>query len=235
MPSIEYVLYLVSVWALPLLLAITLHEAAHGLVAWRLGDDTAYRQGRVTLNPLRHVDPFGTVILPALMLLVTSRLGAPFVFGFAKPVPVTFARLRNPRWSMVLVALAGPAANIALALASALLAHGLGFLPGSIAPWAAANLQNSIWINVILAVFNLLPVPPLDGGRIAIGVLPYRLALPIARLERFGFAIIIGLLFVLPLIGREIGRDLDLLAPLIVSTAAALAHAILLVTGLRSS
>ena len=233
MPSVEQALQLVSVWALPLILAITFHEAAHGFVAWRLGDDTAFRQGRVTFNPLRHIDPFGTLILPGLLLLVTAPFGSPFVFGYAKPVPVAFGRLRNPRWSMVLVAAAGPATNILLALASALLVHTLGLMPDLAAPWAAANLRNSIWINVILAVFNLLPLPPLDGGRIIVGLLPYRMALPIARLERYGLPIMIGLLILLPIIGQQIGRNLDLLTPLILAAASRLAWAIVTVSGLR--
>ena len=235
MPSLGQVLQLVSVWALPLVFAITFHEAAHGFVAWRLGDDTAYRQGRVTFNPIRHIDPFGTLLLPGLLLLVTAGLGAPFVFGYAKPVPVAFGRLRNPRWSMVLVAAAGPATNVALALLSALLVHLLPLVPDEGVRWMAANLRNSVWVNVILAVFNLLPLPPLDGGRIAVGLLPYRLALPVARLERYGLPIIIGLLFLLPIVGRQIGADLDLLTPLILSTASGLAEAIVFIAGLRGA
>lgn len=197
-------LYVASVWVLPVLLAITLHEAAHGYVAWRLGDDTAWRQGRVSFNPIRHVDPFGTVVLPAILLL----LRAPFLFGWAKPVPVAFHRLRRPRRDMVLVAAAGPCTNLLLAACSALLFHVLPFLPGAVAGWMASNLVNSILINLVLAVFNLIPLPPLDGGRVAVGLLPSTLARPLARLERYGFLIIIGVVFLLPMIGRRLGIDL---------------------------
>ncbi len=199
-------LYIASVWVLPVLLAITLHEAAHGFVAWRLGDDTAYRMGRVSFNPLRHIDPFGTVLLPALLLIAK----APFLFGWAKPVPVNFSRLRRPRRDMVLVAAAGPGTNIGLAVASALLFHLVAYLPPEIGAWAADNLSNSVLINLVLAVFNMLPLPPLDGGRVAVGLLPRHLALPLARLERFGMFIIIGALFILPFIGGRLGVDLDI-------------------------
>ena len=195
-----------SVWVLPVLLAITLHEAAHGYVAWRLGDDTAWRQGRVSFNPLRHIDPMGTVAVPAMLLLV----GSPFLFGWAKPVPVVFGRLRRPRRDMVLVAAAGPCTNLLLATCSALLFHALPFLPEAVTGWVASNLLNAILINLVLAIFNMMPLPPLDGGRIAVGLLPGALARPLARLERFGFLILIGLVFLMPMIGRQIGIDLEI-------------------------
>ncbi len=196
--------YTASTWIAPVLIAITLHEAAHGYVAWRLGDDTAKRLGRVTFNPLRHVDPYGTIVIPALLLSFSN-----FVFGWAKPVPVDFSRLERPRRDMVWVAAAGPAVNIALATASAALMHLVPLLPVAVEPWVFENLRNSIVINLVLAVFNLLPLPPLDGGRIAVGLLPLPLARPLARMERFGLFVIIGVLFVLPYAGQEFGVDLN--------------------------
>ncbi len=201
----EQVLYLASIWVLPALIAITLHEAAHGYVADLLGDDTARRLGRISLNPLRHVDLFGTVLLPAMLLLAR----APFLFGYAKPVPVNFRRLRRPRRDMVWVALAGPAMNLALALAAAFLYHAVDWLPDGVAVWAAENLKNSILLNVMLAVFNMLPIPPLDGGRVAVGLLPAPFAMRLARLERIGVFIVLGVLVALPWVGRWIGLDLD--------------------------
>jgi Zn-dependent protease len=181
-------------------IAITLHEAAHGFVAWRLGDDTAYRQGRVSFNPLKHIDPFGTILVPAVLLLS----GARFLFGWAKPVPVNFGRLRRPLSDMVWVAAAGPGINLALAVASAFLLHATVMLPDSAGRWAQANLVNSLQLNVVLAVFNMLPVPPLDGGRIAVGLLPRPLALRLAGLERYGLFIILGGLFILPMLGIDL-------------------------------
>ncbi|HEX9770934.1 MAG TPA: site-2 protease family protein [Kiloniellales bacterium] len=198
-------LYEVSTWVLPVLFAITLHEASHGYVAWRLGDDTAYRMGRVTFNPLRHVDPFGTVILPAMLFMTGGIL-----FGWAKPVPVNFRRLNRPRRDMVLVAAAGPASNLVLATVSALGFHLIPFASATLGTWLADALGKSILINLVLAVLNMLPLPPLDGGRVAVGLLPRALAEPLARLERWGLLILIGGLFLLPILGRQIGVDLDL-------------------------
>ena len=212
--NIDDILFLASVWVLPVLLAITLHEAAHGWAAWKLGDDTAKSMGRVTFNPLAHIDPFGTVILPAILISAGGIL-----FGWAKPVPVRFGRLGHPRRDMVLVAAAGPAINIGLAIVSALALHVVPLLGGSLSEWVLRNLINSINLNLILAIFNMLPLPPLDGGRVAVGILPRRLALSLARLERYGLFILIGLIFILPLLGREFGLDLNIfrwlvLAPL---------------------
>jgi Zn-dependent protease len=197
-----------TTWVLPVLFAITLHEAAHGFVAWRLGDNTAYMLGRVSFNPLRHIDPFGTVLLPALLLLS----GTGFLFGYAKPVPVNFRNLNHPRRDMIWVAAAGPGINILLAIISALLLHLAAVLPPNLADFAEQTLFNSILLNIWLALFNMLPLPPLDGGRVAVGILPRPLALPLANLERYGMVILIGLIFLLPFLGRLVGLNLNILS-----------------------
>lgn len=221
----------VSVWALPVLVAITFHEAAHGFVAWRLGDPTARLQGRVSFNPFRHIDPFGTILLPALLLLAT---GGRLMFGYAKPVPVDFRRLGRPRRDMVLVAAAGPGINLLLMGVSVLALSALAALPAAATStateWAVHNLVNSAWINALLAVFNLLPIPPLDGGRIAVGLLPARASRALAGLERIGIVLILGALFLLPWLGEAVNLDLNLFwwligapAEYLVKTAFALA------------
>jgi Zn-dependent protease len=220
-------IYTVSIWLLPVLIAITFHEAAHGYIARFLGDDTASRLGRVSLNPLRHIDPFGTIILPGLLLFARS----PFLFGYAKPVPVDFRGLRNPRSGMVFVAAAGPAMNIGLAIVAALSFHLLVYLPVTMAQWAALNLKNALIINVVLAVFNLFPLPPLDGGRIAVGLLPNVLARQLARLEPYGMMILIGLLILLPLLGSQLGVDLGFVSHLISSATDTVIRVILRLTG----
>ena len=220
-------LYLISVWLLPVLIAITFHEAAHAFVARFLGDDTASRLGRVSLNPIRHIDPIGTILLPGLLLLAKS----PFLFGYAKPVPVNFRALRNPRIGMVMVAAAGPAMNISLAIIAALGFYLISYLPITVAQWTAANLKNALVINVILAVFNMFPLPPLDGGRIAVGLLPNIFASQLARLEPYGMMILIGLVIVLPLLGSQLGIDLGFVSHAISSATQTVIRAILQVTG----
>jgi len=218
----------VSIWVLPVLIAVIFHEVAHGWVAWRLGDDTANRSGRLSLNPLRHIDPFGTLLLPGLMLLAS---GGQLVFGFAKPVPVNFSALNNPRRDMVLVALAGPGMNFFLALLSGAAIHFLALLQGDLLQWVGYNLVNSIRINLLLCVFNLLPIPPLDGGRVAVGLLPGVLGRRLARLERLGVVIILFGVFILPWIGGKIGINLNVFHWLIGLPTEQLMQTILIVTG----
>jgi Zn-dependent protease len=202
-------LFLVTAIAIPVIVAITFHEAAHGFAAWRLGDDTALRLGRVSFNPLRHVDPFGTVLLPGLLVLGQYLVGTwpPFVIGWAKPVPVDFLRLRDPRWGMVWVALAGPGVNLVLAFASALALHAADGASGMGWEWVTTLLFYSLFINIVLMLFNMIPLPPLDGGRVLVGVLPAPAARAVARTERFGLLILITLIVFLPLIGSQLGRD----------------------------
>lgn len=189
----------ISTWVLPVIFGITLHEAAHGYAAYRFGDDTAYRMGRLSLNPLRHIDPFGTILMPLLLYFAGGVL-----FGYAKPVPVQFQRLRNPRWHMVWVAAAGPGANIFLALVSGFLLHLTPYLPVYAGEWAVQNLQHSIILNIWLAIFNLIPIPPLDGGRIAVGLLPRDLARAYAKIEPYGIFIVLFIIFILPLLLQDI-------------------------------
>jgi Zn-dependent protease len=220
-------IYFASTWVIPVLLAITLHEAAHGFVAHHFGDDTAWQLGRVSLNPLRHIDPFGTLVLPALLLLSQ----APFLFGYAKAVPVKFAQLRNPRRDMIWVAAAGPCMNLALAIAAALLLHSVPWLPAAIDQWVLRNLVNAININVVLAIFNLIPIPPLDGGRVAVGLLPNVLAIPLARLAPYGIWIVIGALFLLPTLAAKTGIGAHLFDRIITAPASAIISTILRLTG----
>ncbi|MFL6846722.1 MAG: site-2 protease family protein [Allosphingosinicella sp.] len=193
----ENIVFQVATWLIPLVFAIVLHEISHGWVANAFGDPTARERGRLSLNPLRHVDPVGTVALPLILVLI----GAP-VFGWAKPVPVVAKRMRNPRLHMILVALAGPGMNVLLAMAAGIaLALFRMAVPQGGALWlfAILNLVNFIAINIFLAVFNLLPLPPFDGGHVVEGLLPRRLARPYRKLSRFGFPLLIFLLLILPM------------------------------------
>ena len=227
MGNLASMLYTASTWVLPVVFAVTFHEAAHGFIAHHFGDDTAWQAGRVTFNPFKHIDRVGTIILPAMLILVRS----PFLFGYAKPVPVNFGRLNHPRRDMVWVALAGPGTNILLAVVSSLLLYTLDFLPPAAATWLGHNLANSIVINIALCVFNMLPLPPLDGGRVAVGLLPDALAFPLARVERYGMLILLLFLFVIPYVGEQTGRDLNILGWLIGAPTEALIRFILAITG----
>ena len=184
---------LVSVAALPVIFAITLHEAAHGYVAKHFGDSTAYQAGRISLNPLRHIDPIGTVVVPVMILLLST---GGFLFGWAKPVPVDFSRLRHPKRDMLWVAAAGPGANFVMAAGWTLLLKLAWLMPAGGYSLPLAEMSKiGISINLSLMVLNLLPLPPLDGGRIAVSLLPQRLAWRFAQLERWGFPILLLLLF----------------------------------------
>ena len=180
----------VLIYALPVLFAITVHEAAHGYAARHFGDNTAWALGRVTLNPIKHIDPVGTILMPLMLYFATS--GA-FLFGYAKPVPVRFGNLRNPKRDMVWVALAGPGANLAQALAWGVLLYSLAGM-GVSEPFFIKMCQGGMLVNVVMFVFNLFPLPPLDGGRILVGLLPLRQAELVSRIEPWGFFIVMGLL-----------------------------------------
>ncbi len=189
-------LYNISIWAIPVILAITLHEAAHGYVARLFGDPTAHLMGRITLNPLKHIDPVGTLLVPGGIVLMNALTGASFPpFGWAKPVPVDFGRLRNPKADMFWVAAAGPASNFAQALVWAVLMGFLLRLQLSENSFLADLALRGMLVNVGLALINLIPIPPLDGGRIAVSLLPLRQAIAWSRLEPYGFFILIGLLY----------------------------------------
>src|SRR5438067_1784694 len=204
----------IAVWLVPLIIAIVFHEVAHGLVARRLGDPTAEQAGRLTFNPLKHIDPFGTVILPLLLALSHAP-----VFGWAKPVPVAYGNLRHPRRDMVLVALAGPGMNLLLALVGAIiLAATLSFSANAQSLGAtliAANALNFILINIFLGVFNLIPVPPFDGGHVVEGLLPPPLAQGFRQIGRFSLLVFVVLLLVLPAISPKLNVVGRVVSPLV--------------------
>ncbi|HFD15904.1 MAG TPA: site-2 protease family protein [Rhodospirillales bacterium] len=227
MPDLVELGRTLSVWFLPVVIAITFHEAAHGWMAEKLGDDTARRLGRVTFNPIAHVDPFGTLVLPGLLLV----FGAPFIFGWAKPVPVAFHRLRQPKRDMIWVALAGPGINMLLAVASALLLHLAAGLPAPYGEWVGENLANAVLVNIVLAAFNMLPIPPLDGGRVLTGLLPLPLATRFARIERYGLLLLILVIFVLPMAARELGYHVNPLAWVLLPVVGTLYDIVLAVSG----
>ncbi len=187
--EITHLIQTVLIYALPVLFAITVHEAAHGYAARHFGDTTAYSLGRITLNPLKHIDPVGTILMPLMLYFATS--GA-FLFGYAKPVPVNFGNLRNPKRDMVWVALAGPGVNLLQAFLWGVVLYGL--VGASITePFFVKMCQGGILVNLVMFAFNLFPLPPLDGGRILVGLLPYRQAELVSRVEPYGFFIVMGL------------------------------------------
>jgi len=208
----------VAIYAIPVIFSITLHEAAHGYAARYFGDKTAWALGRISLNPMKHIDPIGTIVLPLVLYFATS--GA-FLFGYAKPVPVNFGNLRNPKRDMIWVALAGPGANFAQALFWGV---ALYVLRGASVdePFLLKMCQGGVLVNVVMFVFNLFPIPPLDGGRILVGLLPLRQALAVSRIEPWGFYIVMALVltkvintfWMLPLMGLSYGAIELLLTPL---------------------
>lgn len=202
----------IVIYALPVIFAITVHEAAHGYAAKHFGDMTAFNAGRITLNPLKHIDPFGTILLPALTIMLGGIL-----FGWAKPVPVDFRRLRNPKKDMLWVAAAGPASNFAMAIFWVLLMKFSVNVPEAFVLPMTLMAKAGVSINIVLMVLNLLPLPPLDGGRIAVSLLPMRLARPFAQIERYGFIILIVLLF-----SGVLSRILDPLINLVYALIAAI-------------
>ncbi|MDP5240161.1 site-2 protease family protein [Uliginosibacterium sp. 31-16] len=193
----QNLIYDVAIWAIPVVLAITLHEAAHGYVARLFGDPTAHLMGRITLNPLKHIDPLGTLLIPGGIVLMNAMTGASFPpFGWAKPVPVDFGRLRKPKADMLWVAAAGPASNLLQAIVWAGLIGFLIRVQASLDSFWFDLAKRGMQVNVMLMLLNLIPIPPLDGGRIAVSLLPMRQALVWSRIEPYGFFILIGLLYV---------------------------------------
>ena len=216
----------IAVFAICAILAITFHEAAHGFVALHFGDTTAKDAGRVTLNPIKHIDLFGTIILPLLLFV-----SAGFIFGYAKPVPVNFSALKNPRWDMIWVAAAGPAMNVLLAIASTILLTGIGVLDGENAALVGNALLLSIELNLILAIFNMLPLPPLDGSKVIAAFLPEPLMRPYLRFGRYGMTVLLLLVFVVPLLAARAGIRFDLFGWLVIGPADTLMRALLSLIG----
>ncbi len=188
--DIANIIQTVAIYALPVLFAITVHEAAHGYVAKYFGDNTAWALGRVTLNPIKHIDPVGTIVMPLVLYIATAGT---FLFGYAKPVPVQFGRLRNPKRHMIWVALAGPGANLLQALIWGILFYLLQGA-GVTEPFFIKMCQAGLLVNVVMFVFNLFPLPPLDGGRILVGLLPYKQAVLVSRVEPWGFFVVMALI-----------------------------------------
>jgi len=226
-PRVAVNLTEIALFVVPIVLAVTLHEAAHGFVALHFGDDTAKNAGRLTLNPLKHVDLFGTIILP--LLLIVSNAG--FLFGYAKPVPVNFNALRNPRWDMLWVAIAGPVMNIALAIISTLLLYGVDASVPSPSRMVQTVILLSVELNVVLAVFNMLPLPPLDGSKVLAAFLPVRVMRAYLSFGRYGMALLLLVLIVFPLVAQRTGLRLDVFAVLVQRPANWLVNALLAVTG----
>ena len=206
--------YQIATWLVPLIIAIVFHEVAHGLVARRFGDPTAAEQGRLTLNPIRHVDPFGTIILPMLLALAHAP-----IFGWAKPVPVNYQRLRNPRRDMVLVALAGPSMNLLLAvIGTAIVGVTIWASAGEVSPTAlfiAQNGINFVLINIFLAIFNLIPLPPFDGGHVVEGLLPAGAALKFRGIGRYSLLVFVFLLLVLPMLSPSADIVRRVISPIV--------------------
>ena len=215
-----------TVWILPVLFTLTMREAARAYAAKWCGDRTGEMMGRVTFNPLPHIDPVGTLLVPALGVLTHS-----FLFGWARPVPVELRGVRHARRDRVLVSLAGPGMNVLLAIIAILLMRLLQFMPNVALDWALQNLENLQIFSLVIAVLNMLPLPPLDGGRVAVALLPNPLSRQLAELEPIGMWIILGVILVIPLIGDAMHRDLNLFRPLVLEPALWLRNLLLLVFG----
>ncbi len=220
-------IYDASIWVLPILIAITLHEAGHAYAAWLCGDTTAYDQGRVSLNPIRHIDPYGTILLPAMLYF--SGIG--FVIGWARPVPVDLSQCRNPRRDNFLISFAGPAMNPLLAFVFLLVAHLGALMPGGMGLWLEKMLWTGAVMNAILFVFNLLPLMPLDGGHVLSSLLPPSLAAPFRHYNGDGFAILFTLMVLVPTVTGSVGHEIDPLRFLVVEPAVWIVGVLEILTG----